>query len=33
MMPLDAMGWFEEDQRGENLLWTPSLAEMETDLD
>ena len=31
--PLDAMGLFEEEQRGDNILWTLSPAAMETALD
>ena len=31
--PLDAMVWFEKEQRGDNLLWTPYLEAMETTLD
>ena len=33
MTPLDDMGWFEEEQRGYNLLWTPLPEAMETALD
>ena len=33
LTPLYVMGWFDEEQRGNVLSWTPLLAAMETDLD
>ena len=33
LMPLDAMGWFEEELRGVNILYTPSPEAMENALD
>ena len=33
MTTLDAMVWFDEEQRVDNLLWNPSPASMENDLD